>query len=49
MIDFSVVFSTQVLAESFADHMKRLGHRVTIKQTGVVPDLPWDYRALRSC
>ena len=41
-IEFTVVFLTQEFADAFADHFRRLGHRVSVEETNSVPELPWD-------
>jgi Regulator of ribonuclease activity B len=41
-VDFTVVFATEALAREFAENFERLGHKVSIKNSNCVPDLPWD-------
>ena len=41
-IDFSVVFPNDTVAQAFADHMRQSGYRVSVRESGCVPDLPWD-------
>jgi hypothetical protein len=46
-IDFTVVFPSEVFAEAFADHFRRLGYRVSVEKTKSVPGLPWDVVVVR--
>jgi hypothetical protein len=41
-VDFTVVFAIEVAASEFAEHFKKLGYKVSIKESNCVPDLPWD-------
>ena len=41
-VEFTVVFASESSAEEFADHFRRLGHIVSVRQSNCVPDLPWD-------
>src|SRR4051812_48205678 len=41
-IDFTVVFPSQLLAEEFAGQFRQMGHRVSVRETKCVAELPWD-------
>ena len=41
-VQFSVVFSTSISAEQFAEHVRGLGYRVSVEFAETVEDYPWD-------
>ena len=48
VVDFSVVFPSQFLAERFAEDVKILGFDCSVEETKCVPDLPWDVLVRRN-
>src|SRR5262249_18383418 len=47
-IEFTVIFPSQILANRFADHFRRLQYRTSIEQSRTVPELPWDVVVVRN-
>lgn len=46
-IDFAVVFADESSAEKFAEHFRKLGHEVSLKNAGTDQNLPWDVIVVR--
>jgi hypothetical protein len=46
-VDFTLVFPSEKAALQFAEKFSSMGHKISVENSGTVPELPWDVLVVR--